>query len=130
LQRDQYDCGLAALAMLAKSVGVSFTVQDLKNDLQINASSRPITLLELKTLAGVHGIRAVGVFVNPRLQIPASRRPWIAHLVGSVGHFVLVENWSATTVTVADPSAGRLLFDRSDFAKRWSGNALVTSIEK
>lgn len=122
LQQNVNDCGLAALATLARQIGTPIDVAELRRDVSIEGPG--LTLLSLRQLARLYGVELQGVRGNPR-RPPVLRIPWIAHLSRGVGHYVVVEAVTRSTVTVGDPALGRVRYPAAVFWRLWSGYALV-----
>jgi ABC-type bacteriocin/lantibiotic exporter with double-glycine peptidase domain len=81
----------------------------------------------MRKVASSQGIGLRGVAVRERSPTVLGT-PWIAHLSGVVGHYVVVERVTATWVTFVDPALGRRVMEINEFRLRWSGDALIVSI--
>lgn len=120
-QHGTADCGVAVVAMLLDRSGARIDAGALWREAR--PDPRGLTLADLMSLAGTHGIRLRHVFQHPGADRRSLATPWIAHLAWQ--HYVLVEADDGTSVTVADPRAGRYTFSARAFAAAWSGHGLV-----
>src|SRR4051794_26769749 len=123
-QRDQSDCGAAALAAVAihyrRPIGLE-RLRDLTSTDRDGAS-----LLGLLRAAEALGFSAKGVKggFEALATIPL---PAIAHVTNDdgSGHFVVLHRAGKNAVVVADPARGVSRLTRDEFCRRWTGYLLI-----
>jgi CRP-like cAMP-binding protein len=119
-QLEKADCGLAALAMVARRLGAGVSVEELRR----KAAPGPegLTLQQLRRLAEEVGLRCQSVRVSVdrlgRVSLPA-----VAHL--SDGHYVVLHQLGAGVVVVGDPATGIVTWSRELLTRRLSGVLLL-----
>ena len=122
-QERSNDCGLAALATLAQTLGRPVELQTLAQE--VDVPEEGLSMLALQELAALHAIELHG-FRVPRQEALRLATPWIAHLQDRRdGHFVVVQKVSAAGMTISDPAAGVRRVPVRQFMSLWSGRALV-----
>ena len=122
LQRNDADCGVSALLTLAHIAGIPVHELSLRADVPYHPEGA--SLLMLAQAAARQGIRLTAI----RATEPAAAMlavPWIAHLGGGNGHYVVVVTIDGDGVTTADPARGRVRYSTADFLARWTGYGLV-----
>jgi ATP-binding cassette subfamily B protein len=119
-QQQEVDCGLACLAMIARSQGLPVRVEQLRERLQ--PGEQGVSLMELQRLSEAIGLPCTGVRID-LAQWDQLRLPALMHLQG--GHFVVLFAMEATGVHVGDPATGLLKQTLASFRDRCSGKALV-----
>lgn len=119
-QREEADCGLACLAMTARVLGQTITVEDLRRRVELCPAG--LNVLELKRLAESVGLRAQAVRLEPE-RLGEVHLPAIAHL--SDGHYVVAFDYGEEGVLIGDPASGVSLINVKSFARSWSGNLLL-----
>jgi CRP-like cAMP-binding protein len=119
-QQERADCGLAALAMVARRRRVRVSVESLR----ARAAPGPegLTLQRLRLLAEEVGLpcRSARVSVDRLGQVAL---PAVAHL--SDGHYVVLHELRPGGVVVGDPAAGVVTWDRATLTSRYSGVLLL-----
>lgn len=115
-QTSPIDCGLAALAMLLgdkASITTSVSALDNLAAVLIDPSTarhrrEGYSVSELQTLAGAfaHSLQARNLTLEAFYKRSFPLIAWIDP--GNGGHFTLVEGVTATSITLADPTRGRL----------------------
>ena len=123
-QDDQSDCGVAALATVARHYRRPVGVQQLRG---LTGTDRVGTnLLGLVEAAEKLGFSAKAVKGSYE-ALPKAPLPAIAHLVTEegLGHFVVLHRVDKNRVVVADPARGIEKLSREQFCKRWSGYLLL-----
>lgn len=122
LQRTSWDCGPAALASLARHLGVQTPTLD---EIGRRAGTTPAGtslggLVRAARTLGIAG-HAVRVDSSNRASVPLPIVAWVHR-----GHFVTVIARTADDrVDVLDPQIGRYSLPASVFLRMWSGEALV-----
>jgi ATP-binding cassette subfamily B protein RaxB len=122
LQAEAAECGLACLAMVAQSHGLTVDLPTLRR--RFNPSIRGSTLSELVSIAGAIGLSARAV----RCEISALKRlrlPVILHW--SFTHFVVLRRITSTAAVLHDPLHGRRTVDSAEFGRHFTGVALELS---
>ena len=119
-QLEKADCGLAALAMVARRLGAGVSVEELRR--KATPGPEGLTLQRLRRLAEEVGLRCQSVRVSVdrlgRVCLPA-----VAHL--SDGHYVVLHELGAGVVVVGDPATGIVTWNRELLTRRFSGVLLL-----
>ena len=126
-QTSSIDCGLAALAMLLRdkaSITTSVAALDslaavLIDPMTARHRREGYSFSELQTLAGAfaHSLKARNLTLE---ALYASSFPLIAWIdPGNGGHFTLVEEVTATSIALADPTRGRLAIPFKAWRELW-----------
>jgi hypothetical protein len=121
-QDEATDCGLACLAMVARSHGLDVSLAQVRQRLQ--AGTHGSSLLELQQAAEGLGLQARAVRIGPS-HLAALALPAIAHLAD--GHYVVLYAVSASEVVAGDPATGIVTLQAGAFRRGWSGQALLIS---
>ena len=127
LQTSSIDCGLAALAMLLRdkaSITTSVAALDslaavLVDPMTARHRREGYSVSELQTLAGAfaHSLKARNLSLE---AFYTSSFPLIAWIdPGNGGHFTLVEEVTATSIALADPTRGRLAIPSNTWRELW-----------
>lgn len=123
-QRDQSDCGAAALATVALHHGLPVNVQRMRDLCGTDrVGSNLLGLLEAAEKLGFSAKGVKGPYDGLR-QIPL---PAVAHTVTTegLGHFVVLHRITKNAVIVADPGRGVEKLSREEFCKHWTGYLLL-----
>lgn len=126
-QVDQRDCGVAALAMILKNYGSSYSLAYLRELAQTSREgTSALGLVEAAKQLGLEtqAIRAdLDLFKQENLSYP-----FIAHVVkdGGLQHYYTVFGQAKGQVVVGDPDPSKKVIKMSleDFDKEWTGVAL------
>lgn len=126
-QVDQRDCGVAALAMILKNYGSSYSLAYLRELAQTSREgTSALGLVEAGRQLGfkTQAIRAdLGLFKQENLSYP-----FIVHVVkdGGLQHYYTVFGQAKGQVVVGDPDPSKKVIKMSleDFDKEWTGVAL------
>ena len=126
-QVDQRDCGVAALAMILKHYGSSYSLAYLRELAQTSREgTSALGLVEAAKQLGLEtqAIRAdLDLFKQENLSYP-----FIAHVVkdGGLQHYYTVFGQAKGQVVVGDPDPSKKVIKMSleEFAKEWTGVAL------
>lgn len=119
-QREEADCGLACLAMIARLLRRETVLEDLRGNVQLGTEG--LSLLELEHLAATLGLCAQAVRVDPQ-RLAEVQLPAIAHQKN--GHYVVLFDRESTGLTIGDPASGIATAGEAVFAASWSGNLLL-----
>jgi CRP-like cAMP-binding protein len=119
-QQEAADCGLAALAMVARFHGREVSPAALRQ--RIVVGPRGLSLLELQQAATSLGFRSRAVRVG-LAQLTGVALPAIAHLAGE--HYVVVYAVPLPSLVIGDPAAGVVTLSAKAFWEAWSGNLLL-----
>ena len=127
LQTSPIDCGLAALAMLLRdkaSITTSVTALDNLAGVLIDPSTtrhrrEGYSVMELQTLtaAFAHSLKARNLTFEAFYKRSFPLIAWIDP--GNGGHFTLVEEVTATSIALADPTRGRLAIPPHIWRELW-----------
>jgi CRP-like cAMP-binding protein len=118
-QREATDCGLAALAMVARFHGRDVPAGPLRG---VRPGPRGASLRELREAAAALGFRCRAVRIGAE-QLADAVLPAVAHL--AEGHYVVVYECGPGGIVVGDPAAGVLTLTADAFRQTWSGNLLL-----
>lgn len=122
-------CGFAVVAMLLSQYrSVDVTEEELI-DRFVSKDDLEVTLLEMEHIVAAYGLKAQGYRLNVD-GVPealAAVGPIVVHLTEPYDHFVLVEAAIDGWFIVADPAAGRQVWDARTHTRRWSGAVLAVS---
>ena len=126
-QTSSIDCGLAALAMLLRdkaSIATSVAALDSLAAVLVDPTTARhrrdgYSVSELQTLAGAfaYSLQARNLTLE---AFYTSSFPLIAWIdPGNGGHFTLVEEVTATSIALADPTRGRLAIPSKTWRELW-----------
>jgi len=126
-QTSSIDCGLAALAMLLRdkaSITTSVAALDSLAAVLVDPTTarhrrEGYSVSELQTLAGAfaYSLQARNLTLE---AFYTSSFPLIAWIdPGNGGHFTLVEEVTATSIALADPTRGRLAIPSKTWRELW-----------
>ena len=126
-QVDQRDCGVAALAMILKHYGSSYSLAYLRELAQTSREgTSALGLVEAGKQLGLEtqAIRAdLGLFKQEKLSYP-----FIVHVVkdGGLQHYYTVFGQTKGQLIIGDPDPSKKVIKMSleDFDKEWTGVAL------
>jgi CRP-like cAMP-binding protein len=119
-QQQASDCGLAALAMVARFHSLDVSVDSLRQRLVVGESG--VNLRELQRTAVGLGLGCLPVRVSGE-QLRQVALPAIAHCRG--GHYVVLYEYGVNGVVIGDPAAGIVRLSQELFAQTCSGNLLL-----
>lgn len=122
-QRGRTDCGVAALTMALRWLGLDVFFEQLEAITPVGLAG--VSLGALARTATASGVPASAVRLGSD-QLSHARLPAVAHLVGD--HYVVVSELRGDTVVVADPAEGVRPDSVQSFRRRWSGHLLVFGI--
>lgn len=121
LQLDSMDCGPTCLRMIAKHYGRSYSVQYLREHASITREGA--SMLGVSDAAELIGFRTMGVRITLDQLEQEVPLPCILHW--NQRHFVVCYKIRKGKFYIADPAAGRVVFDRTEFGRCW----FSTSVE-
>jgi ABC-type bacteriocin/lantibiotic exporter with double-glycine peptidase domain len=126
-QTSSIDCGLAALAMLLRdkaSITTSVTALDNLATVLIDPTTSrhrregySVSELQTLTAAFTHSLRARNLTLEEFYTRSFPLIAWIDSAQG--GHFTLVEGATATSISLADPTRGRLSIAPDIWRELW-----------
>jgi ABC-type bacteriocin/lantibiotic exporter with double-glycine peptidase domain len=122
-QREESDCGLAALAMVAMSHGVP-----VSDSIYQQAGELPehgLSLLQLRNLARSVCLSAEAYRIDPEHLLDLVC-PFIAHL--NDGHFVVVCYADDHRAMIADPATSVHSITDEKLKEIWSGNVITVQL--
>jgi len=116
------DCGVAALTMAARHLGLSVTPEQVGT--HISLSERGTNLQAVAAAARRLGLQASSIRIGPA-QLSYTRFPAVAHCAD--GHFVTFFLWQENGLVVGDPASGIKSVPVPELVQRWSGHLLLLS---
>jgi HlyB family type I secretion system ABC transporter len=120
LQMSAVECGAACLAMILNFHGRKTRVSDCREKCGVGRDGA--TALSIARAARGYGLRVRAHSVELRdfgqVQLPA-----VVHW--NFNHFVVVERWSARSVTIVDPAMGRRRLSAGEFSAGFTGVVLT-----
>ena len=120
-QLDFADCGPTCLRMIAKYYGRTYSVQYLREHAFITREG--VSMLGISDAAEHIGFRTMGVRITLEQLEQEVPLPCILHW--NQRHFVVCYKIKKGKFYIADPAAGRVVFDRTEFGRCW----FSTSVE-
>ena len=124
-QRQPTDCGLAALAMIARCFGKAVSLDELRD--RVRPGPEGLSLQSLQQLAGTIGLPSTAIRVGPQ-QWGQLRLPALVHL--KEGHYVALFQIEMAGVQLGDPATGLVKQTLPSFRERCSGRVLVFAAMK
>lgn len=119
-QREATDCGVAALVMAARQIGIPTSLEEVGR--LVKRAEEGITLRSLQRAAGRLGLAAQAVRVAGD-QLRNLSLPAVAHL--SSDHYVTLFEVVHGHVVFGDPLAGMRKMTVAEFVVDWSGQLLM-----
>lgn len=120
-QLDSADCGPTCLRMIAKYYGRTYSVQYLREHAFITREG--VSMLGISDAAQHIGFRTMGIRITLEQLEQEMPLPCILHW--NLRHFVVCYKIRKGKFCIADPAAGRVVFDRTEFGRCW----FSTSVE-
>jgi CRP-like cAMP-binding protein len=121
-QRDEYECGVAALATACRALGMSATQKEIRR--LTGMSETGLNMGQLQRAAELLGLKA-----RARLlcfeDLNKYTLPALLHWEG--GHWVVALKVAKNAVTLADPAIGIITMSRRMLKARWDGHVLMLS---
>lgn len=124
-QQDKADCGLAALAMIAKALGKDVSFSELRRLVRIR--SLGTSMGDLQKMANKLGVSCRPVRIAPD-RLRQAVLPALAHLHD--GHYVVVFRAGPDGIHLGDPATGIVTVSSAHFQKICSGNFLLFVAER
>ncbi|SNU06142.1 ABC-type bacteriocin transporter [Streptococcus equinus] len=126
-QIDMRDCGVAALASVAKHYGSHFSLAHLRE--LAKTSKEGTTALGIVEAAKKIGFETRAIQANMELfEMPDIPYPCIVHVnkQGKLQHYYVVYKVKKDSLIIGDPdpSVGVIKMAKTDFAKEWTGVAI------
>lgn len=120
LQMNEVECGLACLAMIFSYHGRKTSVSELRT--MYGVSRDGLSALSLVKAARRTGMiaRAISLQQNDFKNVTL---PAIIHW--QFNHFLVVERWTPTKVTVVDPASGRRHLTAEEFSSGFTGIVMM-----
>lgn len=117
-QLDSMDCGPTCLKMIAKFYGKSFSTSEIRSACYLTKDG--VSLMGISHGAESLGMRTFGAKITLFELQNKAPLPCILHWDNN--HFVVVYKIKKNIVHIADPKAGRVIYNIDDFKKRWLHN--------
>lgn len=114
-QLDAMDCGPTCLRMVAKHYGKSYSLDFLRDIMQI--SREGVSFLAISDGAEKIGFRTLAIKTN--LETFQKEIPLPAIMHWEQKHFVVVHKVTKKKVFVADPAYGLISYEHEEFKKKW-----------
>jgi len=124
-QRTAHDCGVAALTMAARHLGLGATQDQVASLIPLD--QRGASVRAVGDAARRLGLHASAVRIGAA-QLCDVRLPAVAHQRD--GHFVALFRWKDDRLLVGDPASGIQALTVDAFADRWSGHLLLLALER
>ncbi len=121
-QQSSSDCGAASLATISQYWGKRFSLNTLRSIARINCMGAELN--DLADAAQSLGYRALAVR-GAFSELASQKLPWIAHYQGN--HYVVVWQVKGKRVLISDPSVNKQWISCLEFAKNFTGYALLLS---
>ncbi|SDJ29350.1 peptide cleavage/export ABC transporter [Streptococcus equinus] len=126
-QIDMRDCGVAALASVAKHYGSHFSLAHLRE--LAKTSKEGTTALGIVEAAKKIGFETRAIQANMELfEMPDIPYPCIVHVnkQGKLQHYYVIYKVKKDSLIIGDPdpSVGVIKMAKTDFAKEWTGVAI------
>ena len=115
-QREQRDCGVTCLAIIAKYYGKAVSLPPLRQVAEVRRNGA--TLLGLSKAAETLGFRTLAMKINVETFMDEAALPCIAHW--RQNHFVVVYKITRRHVYASDPALGKVAYKRAEFVKNWA----------
>lgn len=119
-QLDTVDCGPASLRMIAKHYGRSYSAQYLREHAFITREG--VSMLGISNAADQIGFRSMGVQITLEQLEQEVQLPCILHW--NQRHFVVCYKIKKGKYYIADPAAGRLVYNRVEFGRCWFSSSV------
>lgn len=120
MQSTSYNCGPAALATVLNNLGINATEKELANLAGTDESGT--TMHGLMQAAQSKGLKATGMKVSMN---ELKKNDMVFLTVRGNTHYSVVKEVTNKSIKLADPSLGNIEMSKEEFAKVYSGNALV-----
>lgn len=114
-QLDSIDCGPTCLRMIAKYYGCAYSIQYLRKYAYI--TNEGVSMLGISDAAEQIGFRTIGVRITLEQLEKEVPLPCILHW--NQRHFVVCYKIKKGKFYIADPAAGRVVYDRDEFGRCW-----------
>ena len=131
-QLNENDCGTACLGMIFKNkYNIDIDMSEIRE--LTKTDNRGVSLYGLITCSEKYGIDSEVLNGSIDNLIDSAQNqeittPFIAHVMnGDMFHFVVVSNINSKSITIYDPSYGKVILSIYEFEKIWVGNILVFS---
>jgi CRP-like cAMP-binding protein/predicted double-glycine peptidase len=119
-QREESDCGVASLAMIARFHGRDVTLEQLRG--RVAVGPRGATLMELQRAGAGLGLSCLAVRIDPQ-QLGQVALPAVVHLKSQ--HYVVLYEMAQGSVVVGDPATGVVRLNLVTFAATCSASLLL-----
>ena len=120
LQLDAADCGPTCLRMIAKYYGRNYSIQYLREHAFITREG--VSMLGISDVAELIGFRTVGVQITLEQLRREVSMPCVLHW--NQRHFVVCYKIKNGKYYIADPAAGRVVFDEMEFGHCWFSSSV------
>lgn len=122
LQSAQGECGLACLAMIARTFTLPVTLAQLRD--RFRPSPRGLSLTRLISIGEKIGLNCRAIRLEPD-ELRALRCPAVLHW--DMTHFVVLERITRAKAVICDPNIGRVELSMREVGDRFTGIAVEVS---
>ncbi len=120
LQNNEFECGAACLAMVASYYGYQITVKDCLNKADVGRDGLKANIIAALARDMGFDVKAYSLQADAFKNIPL---PSIVHW--NFNHYVVVEHWTTTHVTIIDPARGHRVISIEEFNTSFTGISLT-----
>ncbi|GHO49946.1 peptidase domain-containing ABC transporter [Ktedonospora formicarum] len=120
LQMNSVECGVACLAMILGYYGQLVSVSQIRERCAIGRDG--LSALSIVKAARNYGLRVRAVSLELK-DMPFAQLPAIVHW--EFNHFLVLEHWTKTQITVIDPAFGRRHLSQTEFTRGFTGVVLL-----
>ncbi len=120
MQMSSVECGAACLAMILSYYGRKTTIAEIRERCDIGRDG--LSASRLLRVAQAYGLRTRMISL-PTNDFRYVRLPAIIHW--GFDHFLVLERWSARSIEVVDPAAGRLRVSPEEFDASFTGVVIL-----
>lgn len=125
LQKNQYDCGIACLAMVFSAIEkTKISINQIRNGKDIIGRDGANLLSLKKTAENLnYEAKVYRTYNLEDIKNLVREYPIIVHW--NHNHFVVVESFNKDQISIVNPSSGRLIMSLEDFKTHYTGICMV-----
>ncbi|MCM1227678.1 MAG: peptidase domain-containing ABC transporter [Clostridium sp.] len=135
-QHDERDCGAACLSMIAEYYGAKYKTADIRRFIKVDIQGTNfIGLMNGAKMIGLEGEALDGDFseLSDGVKSGEITFPFIARIINEIGyeHFIVIYKFNSKTLTIGDPSKGKITKISIDvFKSQWQGQIMTFTKNK
>ena len=114
-QQHTYDCGPAALMMVAEYYGIDCTMEELTERCHLTRDG--VTLYDLQQAAENIGLRTLAIRCT--VEELVERIPLPAIVLWTNNHYIVVDEADDSRIHVLDPARGSVWYSHEEFQRGW-----------